>query len=86
MAVAIKLIRIGKKARPFYHLVVSNKRAKRGGVYLEKIGSYNPLTNPATINVDKKRFDYWQSRGAQIAKGVKKLMAKIRKTTKKGGD
>ena len=79
MAIAIKLIRNGKRGQPFYQLVASNKRNKRNGLYLEKIGSYNPLTNPPTITVNRERFEYWQSKGAQLAKGVKKLLAKIKK-------
>jgi len=79
MAVAIKLIRKGKKGQPFYQLVVSNKRSKRDGAYLEKIGSYNPLTDPPTLIVDRERFEHWQSKGAQLAEGVKKLLTRIKK-------
>lgn len=79
MAVAIKLIRGGKRGQPFYQLVASDKRNKRNGFYLEKIGSYNPLTNPPTITVNQERFEYWQSKGAQLTKGVEKLLAKIKK-------
>jgi len=73
MPAAIRLMRIGKKGSPSYRIVVMDKRKKRTGAYLEKIGFYNPLTNPATLSIDKDRYDYWISKGAVISEGIRKL-------------
>ena len=69
----MRLMRIGKKGSPSYRIVVMDKRKKRTGAYLEKIGFYNPLTNPATLSIDKDRYDYWISKGAVISEGIRKL-------------
>jgi len=73
MPAAIKLMRIGKRGKPNYRIVVMDKRKKRTGAYLEKIGFYNPLTNPPELSIDKKRFDYWLERGAVPSEGIIKL-------------
>lgn len=65
MAVKIRLQRHGRKARPFYHLVVADARAPRDGRFIERIGSYNPNTNPATIEVDLQKAVQWLDNGAQ---------------------
>ncbi len=64
MAVKIRLQRHGKKGKPFYQIVAADARAKRDGRYIERIGSYNPNTNPATILLDNDRALYWLSNGA----------------------
>lgn len=64
MATRIRLQRRGKKNQPFYHLVIADGRAPRDGRYIEEIGTYNPLTNPATINVNFDRALYWVEKGA----------------------
>lgn len=65
MPVKIRLQRKGSKKRPFYHVVVADSRSPRDGKFIEKIGTYNPLTVPATINLDvEKAFD-WIEKGAQ---------------------
>ena len=64
MAVAIKLIRIGKKGYPSYRIVAIDKREKRNGPYLEKIGFYNPVASPPVLTINKQKFDYWLSKGA----------------------
>ena len=73
MAVAIKLIRIGKKANPSYRIVAIDKREKRNGPYLEKIGFYNPVPNPPVLSINKERFDYWLTKGAELSEGIIKL-------------
>lgn len=73
MPAAIKLMRIGKKGNPSYRIVVMDKRKKRTGSYLEKIGFYNPLTNPAELSIDNDRYDYWISKGAVVSEGIRKL-------------
>ena len=65
MATKIRLARHGRKGRPFYHVVVADSRAPRDGRYIERIGSYNPMTNPATIDVNFDRALYWLQTGAQ---------------------
>lgn len=65
MATKIRLQRHGKKRKPFYHIVIADARAKRDGRYIEKIGTYNPVTNPATIDLDMDSAVNWLSKGAQ---------------------
>ena len=72
----IALMRMGKKGKPFYRVVVREKRAKRDGKYLENIGTYNPMTDPATVTMKVERADYWVSVGAQPTDTVKSLIRK----------
>ncbi len=65
MPVKIRLARHGRKARPFYHIVVADSRAPRDGKFIERIGSYNPTTNPATIQLDFDKALEWLQKGAQ---------------------
>ena len=65
MATKIRLQRHGKKGRPFYHLVVADARAPRDGKFIDRIGSYNPNTNPATIVLDFEKALAWLNKGAQ---------------------
>ncbi|MBL7882452.1 MAG: 30S ribosomal protein S16 [Bacteroidia bacterium] len=65
MAVKIRLQRHGKKASAFFHIVIADGRAPRDGKFIEKIGTYNPTTNPATINLDTNKALAWLNNGAQ---------------------
>ena len=65
MAVKIRLARHGKKAAPFYHIVAADSRAPRDGKFIEKLGTYNPITNPATIELNFERALDWLMKGAQ---------------------
>ncbi|PPL01009.1 30S ribosomal protein S16 [Parapedobacter indicus] len=65
MAVKIRLQRHGKKGKPFYHVVVADSRAPRDGKFIERIGSYNPNTNPATIDLNFDKALDWLNKGAQ---------------------
>jgi len=65
MAVKIRLQRRGRKKRPFYHIVVADARAPRDGRFIEKIGTYNPMTSPATIDLDLDKAYDWLMKGAQ---------------------
>ncbi|GAK76746.1 30S ribosomal protein S16 [Nonlabens ulvanivorans] len=65
MPVKIRLQRHGKKGKPFYWIVAADARSKRDGKYLDKIGTYNPNTNPATINLDVDGAVKWLENGAQ---------------------
>lgn len=65
MPVKIRLQRHGKKGKPFYHIVVADSRAKRDGRFIEKLGTYNPNTNPATIELNVDGSVKWLNNGAQ---------------------
>ncbi|SFI16810.1 small subunit ribosomal protein S16 [Halpernia frigidisoli] len=65
MSVKIRLQRHGKKGKPFFHIVVADARARRDGRLIEKIGTYNPVTNPATIDLDVDAAVKWLNNGAQ---------------------
>lgn len=65
MAVKIRLARRGRKKAPFYHIVVADARSPRDGKFIEKIGSYNPMTVPATIQLDNDKAIDWIDKGAQ---------------------
>ncbi|MBK8700096.1 MAG: 30S ribosomal protein S16 [Saprospiraceae bacterium] len=64
MAVKIRLARRGRKKNPYYHIVVADARSPRDGKYIENIGSYNPLTVPATIELDREKAYEWLNKGA----------------------
>jgi len=66
MATKIRLQRHGRKKRPFYHIVVADTRAPRDGRFIEKIGTYNPTTNPATIDLDVNKATEWLLKGAEV--------------------
>lgn len=74
MAVKIRLQRHGKKGQPFYHIVIADARAARDGKFIEKLGTYNPLTQPATIVVDADRACKWLRDGAQPTDTVRSLL------------
>ncbi len=75
MSVKMRLARHGRKRYAFYHIVVANSRAPRDGRYIERIGSYNPNTNPATIDLDfDKAFD-WLEKGAQPTDTVRAILS-----------
>ena len=76
MAVRIRLARFGRKKRPFYCLVVTDQRAPRDGMCIEQIGTYNPMTDPAEINVKEDRALYWLFNGAQPSETAKALFVK----------
>ncbi|MGM0666755.1 MAG: 30S ribosomal protein S16, partial [Bacteroidota bacterium] len=65
MAVKIRLARKGRKRKAFYHIVVADSRAPRDGRFIEKLGVYNPITDPATIEIDFDRTVDWLQKGAQ---------------------
>ena len=75
MPVKIRLQRHGKKGKPFYWIVAADSRAKRDGKYLEKLGIYNPNTNPATIDLDVDGAVKWLQNGAQPTDTAKNLLS-----------
>jgi small subunit ribosomal protein S16 len=76
MAVVIRMKRAGAKKRPFYRVVVANSRSPRDGRYIEQLGYYDPLTDPATFKVDAERFAKWIRHGALPSESVGVMMAK----------
>ena len=76
MPAKIRLQRHGKKGQPFYHIVVADSRSPRDGKFIEKLGTYNPLTNPAQINIKFDRALYWYSVGAQPTDTARSLLSK----------
>ncbi|MDR3148527.1 MAG: 30S ribosomal protein S16 [Oscillospiraceae bacterium] len=74
--VKIRLRRMGAKKAPFYRVVVADSRFPRDGRFIEEIGTYNPLTNPAEVKIDGERVKYWISNGAQPTDTVKTLLKK----------
>ena len=75
MSVKIRLQRHGKKGKPFYWIVAADARAKRDGRFLEKLGTYNPNTNPATINLDVDGAVKWLQNGAQPTDTAKTILS-----------
>lgn len=82
--VKIRLRRTGAKSRPFYRIVVADSRAPRNGPFKEVVGYYNPLTDPATINIDQEVVLAWLKKGAQPTEAVARLLAKARIGQKAG--
>ena len=74
--VKIRLRRVGAKKAPFYRVVVADSRYPRDGRFIEEIGTYDPLTEPATIKIDMERAKYWISNGAQPTDTVRGLLKK----------
>jgi small subunit ribosomal protein S16 len=75
MATRIRLQRHGKKGKPFFHIVVADQRAKRDGRFIEKLGTYNPNTNPATIDIDFDRCVNWVQNGAQPSDTARAILS-----------
>lgn len=76
MAVKIRLKRIGAKKAPFYRIVVADSRSPRDGRFIEEIGTYNPLVNPAEIKIDAEAAKKWIANGAQPTDTVRALIKK----------
>jgi small subunit ribosomal protein S16 len=72
----IRLTRTGKKRQPSYRIVVADKRSRRDGRIVERIGFYNPLPNPAEYRIDENRALHWLSVGAQPSDAVRRLLEK----------
>ena len=72
----IRLRRMGAKKAPFYRIVVADSRSPRDGAFVEEIGYYNPVTDPAELKVDNERAQYWVKNGAQPTDTVRALLKK----------
>jgi small subunit ribosomal protein S16 len=71
----IRLARVGARKQPHYRIVVIEKDRARNGRSVEVVGTYNPRTNPATVELKRDRIDYWTGNGAQLSERVSKLVA-----------
>jgi small subunit ribosomal protein S16 len=76
MSVKIRLARSGAKKRPFYRIVAADARAPRDGRFLEKLGTYDPMTSAGTLRLDEPRIQYWIGVGAEPTDAVRRLMRK----------
>lgn len=80
----IRLRRMGAIRQPHYRIVVADARAPRDGAFLETLGSYNPLTNPSTINIDIAKYEEWKSKGAQPTDAVASLVKHYNRAVRLG--
>ncbi len=76
MGVRIRLQRHGRRKRPFYYVVVADRRAKRDGKFIERLGSYDPMVHPAVIDIDARRAAEWLLKGAQPSETARALLRK----------
>lgn len=76
MAVKIRLKRMGSKKKPFYRMVVADSRSPRDGRYIEVVGTYNPLTDPAQVKVEEDLILDWLSKGAQPSDTVRNILSR----------
>lgn len=76
MAVKIRLTRLGDKKAPFYRVIVADSRSPRDGRFIDTIGTYNPLTDPAEIKIDAEKAKKWLNSGAQPTETAKSLLVK----------
>ncbi len=76
MATRIRLRRMGAKKKPFYRIVVADSRSPRDGRFIEEIGYYDPLKNPAEVNIDDEKAIKWLKNGAQPSETVRALLNK----------
>jgi small subunit ribosomal protein S16 len=76
MSVKIRLARHGAKKRPFYRIVVADSESPRDGRFLEVVGTYNPLTDPAQVDLKQERVKHWIDQGAKPTDTVKSLLKK----------
>jgi small subunit ribosomal protein S16 len=75
MAVKIRLTRLGRKKMPYYRIIVADVEAKRDGKFLDIIGTYDPLKDPAEVHFDAEKLQSWLDQGAQPTRTVKSLIA-----------
>jgi len=76
MATKIRLKRMGAKKAAFYRLVVADSRSPRDGRNIEEVGYYNPVANPAVIEIDRERINYWLKTGVQMSDTVRGLLTR----------
>ena len=76
MATKIRLRRMGAKKKPFYRIVVADSRYPRDGRFIEEVGYYDPMTNPATVKLEGEKITAWLANGAQPTETVKSILTK----------
>jgi small subunit ribosomal protein S16 len=81
MSIRIRLARRGSKKKPYYRIVVASTEAPRDGLFIENIGTYNPLTEPAQVEFKPDRLEYWMQHGAKPTDTVRSLLRKQRSAT-----
>ncbi len=81
MAVRIRLTRLGRKKKPFYRIIVADAECKRDGKFLDVVGTYDPLKDPAAITIDNDKLQEWLGRGALPTTTVKSLIKKAAAAT-----
>ena len=74
--VTMRLTRIGSKKRPYYRIVVIDKRRARNGRFLEVLGQYNPIASPVQMEINSERAQYWLSKGAEPSETVRSILRK----------
>ena len=74
--VTMRLARIGSKKRPYYRIVVIDKRRARNGRFLEVLGNYNPIANPVQLEINSERAQYWLTKGAEPSETVLSILRK----------
>jgi small subunit ribosomal protein S16 len=74
--VTMRLSRIGSKKRPYYRIVVIDKRRAQNGRFLEVVGQYNPIANPVQLEINAERAQYWLSKGAEPSETVRSILRK----------
>ncbi|MFZ5631621.1 MAG: 30S ribosomal protein S16 [Bacillota bacterium] len=86
MAVKIRLRRMGAKKKPFYRIVVADSRSPRDGRFIEELGYYDPLKNPAEIKIDQAKAADWLKKGAQLTDTARALFVKAGLLAKPAGE
>lgn len=76
MAVRIRLTRMGRKKKPYYRIIVANNETKRDGKFLDIIGTYDPMQEPAAVSIDTEKLNDWLGRGAEPSVTVSNLIKK----------
>jgi len=76
MAARIRMTRMGTKKKPFYRIVAADSEAPRDGKFIEILGHYNPMTDPAVIKVDEGKVNSWLEKGARVSESVRSLLKK----------
>lgn len=84
MAVHLRLQRYGARKAPFYRIVATDSRVKREGAFLEQLGTYDPMKDPAELRLKADRVDYWLSVGAQASDTVASLIRRLRREAAAG--
>ena len=76
MSVRIRMTRMGAKKRPFYRLVAADSEAPRDGRFLEILGYYDPMKEPAVVEIHEEKVNYWLEKGARVSESAKALLKK----------